>query len=64
MMIGSYCIISRDSAKGLVCDTTYITSEDCAHTFAMAMAEDGYHTTLSLEILVVAGKRKRLKDAP
>lgn len=60
--MSKYVVESRDKPSGLVTDRTVFdhgdvdSNQSCAYDFAKAMAEDDYHVTLSLEIIVIDGK--------
>lgn len=64
--MSKHIVESRDKGCGSLADRTFFeggdeVSERCAMEFAKAMAEDGYHVTLSLEILVFDGKMAKRK---
>lgn len=64
--MSKHIVESRDKGCGSLADRTVFeggdeVSERCAINFANAMAEDGYHVTLSLEILVIDGKKSKRK---
>lgn len=59
-----HIVESRDRGCGSLADRTVFeggdnVSERCAIEFARAMAADGYHVTLNLEILVIDGKKRK-----